>query len=164
MKGNDKRMILPCFGDQIQSRKDSSKALCFFYSLEEFQKWEVTLSSGSHLHCILRKLWNVGTRSTDSPQKGHWADRWVKIMLLKWWERKWCSSSIQTVERVLCHWPQWQKIKLSPIKGKKPSILVSPAGTWKLLSVWKNGRALEKTEVSVLMTVFAPPGEDGSLF
>lgn len=136
----------------------------FLYSLEDFQEWEVPLSNGSHVHSVLGKLWNVRVRIKEHPPKRTLSWQVSKNNAAQMMWEKMMFSSIQTVEQVLCHWPQWQKIKLNPIKGEKPSILVSPAGTWKLLSVWKNGRALEKMEVSVLMTMFAPPGGDGSLF
>lgn len=157
-------MFLPVSEIKHKAEKTAQRLTVFLYSPEKFQKWEVPLSSGPKYITFSGNCEMLGPGSKNTPQKGHWADRWVEIMQLKWCAGKWCSSSIQTVEQVLCHWPQWQKIKLNPIKGKKPSILVSPAGTWKLLSVWKNGRALEKMEVSVLMTMFAPPGKDGSLF
>lgn len=80
----------------------------------------------------------------------------LETMPLKWCGGKWCSSSVPTPEQVLCHWPQWQEIKVNPIKGGKPSVFVSSAGTWKLFPVWKEWGALGKIDVLVQMTVFAP--------
>lgn len=112
----------------------------------------------------LRNLASGRSRRTKNNPARHRTDRWLQTMQLKGREGKWCSSSVQTLKQVLCHWPQWQKIKVNPIKGKKPSIFVSSAGTWKLSSMckkWRSGPG--KMEVWVQRTAFAPPRKDGSL-
>lgn len=39
------------------------------YSLEEFQKWDVILFNGSHVHYIIGKLWNDRARIKEYTQK-----------------------------------------------------------------------------------------------